>query len=273
LLNSSGKKKKNKSSEFDPAEIFANAQPHRFRKISEVFISRSHTFFRFNNNSALCQRFIIFGKVFLTAIMKNKILLPVFYLPPISWFSLFVREDNGILLEQFENFPKQTYRNRAAIYGANGKLALIIPIKHNGKREMKDIEISYAEDWQKLHWKSIKTAYQSTPYFEFYEDRLKSIFDQKITSLLDFNLNALKVVLKILKTEKHFELTEEYIKSPEAKDFREKFSAKSESEMDMPEYYQSFSDKYGFIKDLSILDLLCNIGPESVTYLKNLQLK
>ena len=132
-----------------------------------------------NNNTTLCQRFIIFGKVFLITIMKNKILLPIFYLPPISWFSIFLDGDNHIFLEQFENFPKQTYRNRTAIYGANGKLPLIIPIKHNGKREMKDIEISFSEDWQKLHWKSIKTAYQSTPYFEFYEDRLKSIFMKK----------------------------------------------------------------------------------------------
>ena len=203
--------------------------------------------------------------------MKNKILLPIFYLPPISWFSIFLDGDNHIFLEQFENFPKQTYRNRTAIYGANGKLPLIIPIKHNGKREMKDIEISYSEDWQKLHWKSIKTAYQSTPYFEFYEDRLKSIFDEKISSLLEFNLKAIKVILQILKTEKDFQLTEEYIKQPEAQDLREQFSAKSESNYQMEDYYQSFSDKYGFIKDLSILDLLCNIGPESMTYMKTIK--
>ncbi len=205
--------------------------------------------------------------------MKNKILLPIFYLPPVSWFSIFLNEENEVALEQFENFPKQTYRNRAAIYGANGKLPLIIPIRHTGKREMKDIEISYSEDWQKLHWKSIKTAYQSTPYFEFYEDRLKSIYDEKISSLLEFNLKALEVIRKILKTEKDFQLTTKYIKHPEAADFRERFSAKSDSEYQMADYYQSFSDKYGFIKDLSILDLLCNIGPESVTYIKNIQLK
>ncbi|WP_374443751.1 WbqC family protein [Epilithonimonas sp.] len=204
--------------------------------------------------------------------MKNSILLPIFYLPPISWFSIFLDEDNHISLEQFENFPKQTYRNRAAIYGANGKLPLIIPIKHNGKREMRDIEISYSEDWQKLHWKSIKTAYQSTPYFEFYEDRLQSIYDEKISSLLEFDLKTIKVILQILKTEKDFQLTEEYIKQPEAQDLREQFSAKSESNYQMEDYYQSFSDKYGFIKDLSILDLLCNIGPESMTYIKNIKL-
>jgi len=153
---------------------------------------RSYRGYRFsvpNNNTALCHGFIIFGKVFFNIIMKNKLLLPLFYLAPVSWFSVFLNEDNEIFLEQYENFPKQTYRNRAAIYGANGKLPLIIPINHNGKREMKDIEISFAEDWQKLHWKSIKTAYQSTPYFEFYEDRLKGIYDEKISSLAEFNLS------------------------------------------------------------------------------------
>ena len=205
--------------------------------------------------------------------MNNKILLPIFYLPPVSWFSVFLNPENQITFEQFENFPKQTYRNRATIYGANGKLPLIIPIKHTGKREIKDIEISFAEDWQKLHWKSIKTAYQSTPYFEFYEDKLKSIFSEKIISLKDFNIKALGIILAILKTEKNYDFTSEYFKNPESEDYRERFSAKSESEFETPEYYQSFSDKYGFLKDLSILDLICNIGPESLTYCKNIKIK
>ena len=193
-------------------------------------------------------------------------------MPPISWFSVFLDPENEITFEQFENFPKQTFRNRTVIYGANGKLALIIPIKHTGKRELKDIQISFAEDWQKLHWKSIKTAYQSTPYFEYYEDKLKSIFEEKIDSLLEFNLKALKVVLNILKTEKDFKLTEEYFKNPELENYREKFSAKTKTETEMAQYYQSFSDKNGFLKDLSILDLICNIGPESLTYLKNIKI-
>lgn len=204
--------------------------------------------------------------------MNNKILLPIFYLPPISWFSVFLNPENEIILEQFENFPKQTYRNRAVIYGANGKLPLIIPIKHTGKRELKDIQISFTEDWQKLHWKSIKTAYQSTPYFEYYEDKLKSIFEEKVDSLMDFNIKVLNVVLNIFKTEKDFTFTEEYFKSPESENYREKFSAKSESEFQMAEYYQSFSEKNGFLRDLSILDLICNIGPESLTYIKNIKI-
>lgn len=200
--------------------------------------------------------------------MKMKTVLPIFYLPPVSWFAEFLKEENEILLEQHENFPKQTYRSRCNIYGANGKLALILPIHHNGKRAMKDLELSYAEDWQKLHWKSIKIAYQSSPYFEYYEDKLKQIFSVQPTSLIEFNLNALKIILQILKVEKDYSLTTEFEKTPDAVDFRERFSAKKESEYNLPEYYQTFSDKLGFIKDLSILDVVCNIGPESATYIK-----
>ena len=202
-----------------------------------------------------------------------KILLPIFYLPPISWFAVFLKEENEIVLEQYENFPKQTYRNRANIYGANGRLSLIIPTRHTGKRVMKEAEISHRENWQKLHWKSIKTAYQSSPYFEFYEDKLQKIFEFESDSLIQFNLNALKIVLDILKTEKAYSLNIEYVKIPLEENYREKFSAKKESEIEMEEYYQTFTDKMGFMKDLSILDLICNKGPETLTYLKNIYTK
>ena len=202
-----------------------------------------------------------------------KVLLPLFYLPPISWFSVFLQQDAEVTLEQFENFPKQTYRNRTVIYGANGRLALIIPILHNGKKTISDIEVSQRENWQKLHWKSIKNAYQSSPYFEFYEDQLQQIFNFETQSLFQFNLNALQIIQKILKTEKAYSLNEEFTKTPAEVDFRNQFSAKKESEFEMEEYYQTFSDKLGFEKDLSILDLICNKGPESLTYLRNVQSK
>jgi WbqC-like protein family. len=202
--------------------------------------------------------------------MKN-VLLPVFYLPPISWFSVFLDAENDIVFEQFESFPKQTYRNRANIYGANGKLSLIIPISHNGKREFKDIEVSQSEDWKKLHWKSIKTAYQSSPYFEYYEEKIKKIFESDEKYLLNFNIKALEIIQQILKTEKAYSLNKEYIKNPDEVNFREKFSAKLPSEFEMEEYYQTFSDKLGFVNDLSILDLICNKGPESLTYIKNIK--
>jgi len=202
--------------------------------------------------------------------MQN-IILPVFYLPPVSWFSEFLNDNNEIILEQCENFPKQTYRNRCNIYGANGKLSLIIPITHNGVRDYRNTEISYRENWLSLHWKSIKTAYQSSPYFEYYEDKLVKIFERKEKFLYDFNIKSLETVQEILKTEKAYSLNTEYRKNPEAFDFREIFSAKKESEYEAELYYQTFSDKLGFIKDLSIIDLLCNKGPESQTYIKNVK--
>ncbi|MCC2590753.1 WbqC family protein [Chryseobacterium sp. MFBS3-17] len=200
-----------------------------------------------------------------------KVLLPVFYLPPVSWMSVFLNEENEVTLEQHEHFPKQTYRNRAHIYGANGRLPLFIPIRHNGQRAMKDIEVSTAENWKGLHWKSIKTAYQSSPYFEFYEDRLKEIFTFESDSLLDLNLHSIDVFQKILKTEKAYVLNAGYAKVPDGKDYRDMFSAKKDSPFQLEEYYQTFSDKLGFQKDLSILDLICNKGPETLTYLKEIQ--
>lgn len=202
--------------------------------------------------------------------MKN-VLLPIFYLPPISWFSVFLDPENEVVFEQYESFPKQTFRNRTNIYGANGKLSLIIPIDHTGKREMKDIEISYREDWLKIHWKSIKNVYRGSAYFEYYEDKFEVLYNKKEKYLLDFNLKSIDIIQKILKTEKAYSLNEEYIKNPSEINFREKFSTKIEPQFKMEEYYQTFTDKYGFLKDLSILDLICNKGPESVTYLTNIK--
>lgn len=200
------------------------------------------------------------------------ILLPVFYLPPISWCSVFFDAENEIKLEKYEHFPKQTYRNRANIYGANGKLSLSIPISHNGKRIVSEIEISHRENWLQLHWKSIKTAYQSSPYFEFYEDQLEKIFNYKTNNLFEFNLNALKIIQQILKAERSYSFSQEYIKNPAEDDFRDFFPTKKTSGFQLEQYYQTFTSKYGFLSDLSIVDLLCNKGPETMTYLKSIKL-
>lgn len=194
-------------------------------------------------------------------------LLPIFYLPPISWFSEFLKDETQIVLEKMENFPKQTYRNRAHIYGANGKLALIIPIQHNGKRLYQDTEISYSENWQALHWKSIKIAYQSSPYFEYYENSFQKLYQEKTKFLMDFNLKTIELVQVLLKTNQSFSFSEEFIQNPKMNNLRDAFSAKKENDVHQPAYYQTFFDKLGFIKDLSIIDLLCNLGPESVGYI------
>lgn len=201
----------------------------------------------------------------------QKIILPAFYMPPTSWFHEFLKDDGEIVIEQHENFPKQTYRNRANIYGANGKLSLFIPIKHDGKKTMKNVEISYKEDWQSQHWKSIISAYKSSPYFEFYEDHLRSLYQEKEELLLNFNLKTISLFQKMLKIQKAYSLSEEYVKIEDSMDFRNKFSAKKPADYQFEKYYQTFSDKHGFIEDLSILDIICNKGPESVTNLKKIK--
>lgn len=204
--------------------------------------------------------------------MQN-VLLPIFYLPPISWFSVYENPETEVVLEQWEHFPKQTYRNRTHILGANGRLVLSIPKRKVGVRTpLKEVQIAYNEDWQNLHWKSIKIAYQTSPYFEFYEDRLRQIYENKAKFLVDFNLNALDIIKKIMQSETAHSLNDTYQKEPLGIDYREQFSAKKESNFSMEDYYQSFTEKFGFTKDLSILDLICNKGPETTTYLKNIKI-
>lgn len=199
-------------------------------------------------------------------------LFPLFYLPPIYWFSKFLEANSENFIEKYENFPKQTYRNRTNIYGANGKLTLVIPINHKGNRLYKDTEISYAENWQKQHWKSIKNAYQSSPYFEFYEDKFSKIYEKPVKFLYDFNLNALEILLGLMKIENKLKFSENYQSNPLALDLRNYFSAKNNNG-EFENYYQVFAEKYGFISNLSVCDLLFNLGPESLIYLKKNNLK
>ncbi|QYN51075.1 MULTISPECIES: WbqC family protein [Apibacter] len=198
------------------------------------------------------------------------IVLPCFYFPPVSYFEKWFHSEK-IYLEQWENFPKQTYRNRCIVQGANGKLPLIVPIEHSGARIIKDIKISYASSWQKLHSKSLQSAYQSSPYFEYYEDKLIQLLEKKETFLLDLNLNTIEWACSILKLECSYELTDEYVKNPPFTDAREAFNAKKESPYKNKKYIQVFSDRFEFMNDLSILDLICNLGPKSANYLTNVE--
>lgn len=196
-------------------------------------------------------------------------IFPLFYFGPITYFGELRRQGN-FRLEAFENFRKQTYRNRCCIQGANGKLRLTIPIEHDGARAMKDIRVQQDYDWQREHFKSLISAYKSSPYFEFYEDDLRPMYEKKAEFLLDFNLESLDFIASKLQWEFPKILTESYEEIPEEKDFRTRFSAKKESPVSLPEYTQVFSEKMDFLSDLSILDLLFNKGPASVEYLKSL---
>ncbi len=196
-------------------------------------------------------------------------IFPAFYFGPISYFAELFRAKN-YKLEAHENFPKQTYRNRCYIQGANGKLRLAIPTKHNGARILKDIQVSDDYNWQKEHYKSLVSAYKSSPYFEFYEDDLLPIFESNEKYLLDLNLKTIEFIASKLKLDLKFDLTESYETVSEELDFRNRFNAKEEPSGNFPEYFQVFDEKFEFMPDLSILDLLFNEGPKSKDYLVNL---
>lgn len=200
----------------------------------------------------------------------SKAVFPLFYFPPVAWFSALVKEKSSIFFERFETFPKQTYRNRTTIYAANGKLSLMIPIQHSGSRVMNDIQISDVENWRKQHWKSIESAYRGSPYFEFYQDKIQSAIFLEESSLLKFNQNALNILFNILKWDVPFQFTEDYTKEIEGTDYRNQCSAKSKVDLGYPEYYQTFDEKFGFIENLSILDVIFNLGPESSSYLRKI---
>ena len=207
--------------------------------------------------------------------MKTKLLSST-YFGPIDYFAnVFQAEE--IRIESEENYQKQSYRNRCSIYGANGKLDLNVPVTHNktiGKRLMtKDALIANEFDWQKLHWKSIESAYRTSPYFEFYEDDLRPLFEKKHKFLLDLNFEVLDILQELLQEEWNISKTKEYEMSPEGVlDLRKEFSPKIETKIIIPEYTQVFSDKYGFIANLSILDLIFMEGPNAEGYLRGLKL-
>jgi len=203
--------------------------------------------------------------------MNNPLILPVCYLPPISYFSVLNTSSAPVLLERFEHYPKQTYRNRTSIYSANGKLDLIIPVQHGGigHTKMKDMRISYDAGWQRLHWMSLQTAYRSSAYFEYYEDDFAPFYQQRFEWLFDFNEAQLTLLLRLMKTEKEVGHTTGYRADyPPATDFRQVIHPKKEPATNaVKPYYQVFENKHGFIADLSIVDLLFNHGPESKGYL------
>ncbi len=194
-------------------------------------------------------------------------IFPIFYFPPISYCKKLI-DFEEITFEKNENFVKQTYRNRCKILGANGTLNLVIPTHHNGKRSVKDIEISYAENWQKIHLKSIKTAYQTSPYFEFYESKFDEIFAKKDKFLIDYTLKTNELIFSLLKISPRIYFSEKYLEEY-SNDFRNQFIAKETFTEEQQTYNQVFSDRFPFQKDLSILDLIFNLGTKSLQYLQN----
>ena len=192
------------------------------------------------------------------------------YFPSIQYVKALLKaKDATFALES--NYQKQTYRNRCSIYGANGKLNLTIPIQHtkrDGHQKDKVVKIMWKENWQKLHWRSLSSAYRSSPFFEFYEDELKEVFFKQPEKLMDFNIDLLSCILSLIEIDLSFSFKKNY--SPLSPLEESLINAKKESTISYPVYQQVFATKHGFIPHLSFLDLLFNLGPQSLDYLERL---
>ncbi len=198
------------------------------------------------------------------------------YLPPIAYFTKLIRYD-CILIEQYDHYQKQTYRNRCRIAGPGGVLTLSIPtVKPNSlKCLMKDIRISDHGNWRHLHWNALESAYNHTPYFEFYKDDFQPFYEQKYDFLIDFNEALCGLICSLLEIEPRMERTRQFHTTgiPPECDFRERIHPKKEFTQEdegftpFP-YYQVFQEKLGFLPNLSIVDLLFNMGPESLPVLQ-----
>jgi hypothetical protein len=197
----------------------------------------------------------------------NNPLLPTAYFGPISYYAILLQHPN-CRIELHEHFVKQSIRNRCDIYGANGKLQLTIPKQRKGsdKTIIKEIQISYKQNWQKEHWNAIVSSYNSSPYFEYYKDELQPFFEKEEMLLIDLNCKLQLVILNILQVEDEIITTTEYLHKGNFSDLRNyKWNTEKQEKYD-----QVFMEKQGFIPNLSILDLLFNLGPESADYLNNM---
>ena len=193
------------------------------------------------------------------------------YFPSISYMARFLQEDAPVI-EIWETYHKQTYRNRCRVMTANGVESLSVPVvKVDGNHTMtKDVAISTIEPWQHIHSRCLESAYKASPYFDHYYDYLRPVFEGHFDRLIDLNDAALQAVLKMLKTKKEIAHTTDYVREAE-NDLREAFSPKKAVDASLfPTYYQVFSEKFPFAPDLSVLDLVFNEGPEAVEYLKRL---
>lgn len=200
----------------------------------------------------------------------DKTLLSTAYFPPITYMALLAVNEK-VIIEREESYIKQTFRNRCEIMTANGSLNLTMPvIKTNGNNtKTKDILIFNSDKWYINHWRAIESAYSASPFFLYYQDDIKEFFSGQSENLLDFNTSILERFIKILGISCEINFTDEFIK-PYENEFDYRFSITPKSPTDplvFNEYTQVFSDKFSFSPNLSILDLLFNLGPESKDYL------
>jgi hypothetical protein len=195
--------------------------------------------------------------------------IPTYFAPIIQYIAM--TKSDTIVFEVDDNFQKQTYRNRCNIYSASGKLQLNISTIHNKntRQKSRDIKIDNSSNWQQQHLRTLQTVYRSSPFFEFYEDDLRPLYEQKQEFLLDFNIKCHEFIMSAMQEEITYSKTSIYNIDSDLKDFRSLAVARKELNYDLKPYTQVFENKHGFISNLSILDLLFMEGPSTEIYLKN----
>ncbi len=200
----------------------------------------------------------------------NAAIFPLFYLPPVAFFTELLQHKNSFLIEQKEHFPKQTYRNRAQICSPDGALTLVVPVEKGSKnhRIIKDVKISYDFNWQRLHWLSLECCYRSSAYFEYYEMDFAPFYqEKKYGFLFDYNEALLQLLLKLMKLKLKINYSNDYEADVKGADFRRNINPKLAYNFEQKQYFQVFDDRNGFLKNLSVVDLLFNQGPNALNYL------
>ena len=201
--------------------------------------------------------------------MTNILLHPT-YFPSISHFVAIVKAES-ITFEAEDNFQKQTNRNRMYIYSPNGVQLLNIPVKHapvSGHQKFKDVKIETAFDWQKQHFKSLEAAYRTSPFFEYFEDDIRPVFETKHKYMMDLDFQIMEIVCQCLGMPFTYDKTSEYFHEAQGfTDLRPLANGKKDPNQFDP-YTQVFEEKHGFINNLSILDLLFNEGRYALDYLR-----
>ena len=197
------------------------------------------------------------------------VLLSSAYLPPVSFFTA-IKSGGDVLIEQYDNYCKQTYRNRCRIATAGGVQTLTVPVikSESPKQLMKDVRISDHGEWRHQHWNALESAYMNSPFFMYYQDDLRPFYEKKYEFLIDFNTELTLLILKLTGINKSVTLTESYTrKTDNILDLRNLIEPGKNEPENPKEYWQIFKKKYGFIGNLSAVDLLFNMGPEFPIYL------
>lgn len=204
----------------------------------------------------------------------SDIVLSSVYAGNIDYYSSLITSKSAII-DIHEFFRKQSYRNRCVIAGANGPLNLIVPIQRgSGKTKVKDIKIDHSQNWKKIHWKSLESAYRTSPYFEYYEHLFYPVYNEdKLKFLVDLNDKMAEIILSCLQFEKTVHKSKYYLSTVSGlADYRQKIHPKQPS-LDFStgvKYIQVFEDKLGFFPNLSVLDLVFNEGPNAIVLLKGI---